>query len=58
MAKERLTPYEEQGNTVSFLLIDDRLVRISGFRRHHQKQKQKLYQSLKRKKYHPGDVDW
>ena len=26
MAKERLTPYEEQGNTVSFLLIDDRLV--------------------------------
>ncbi|WP_438770788.1 copper/silver-translocating P-type ATPase CopB [Enterococcus sp. AZ095b] len=26
IAKERLTPYEEQGNTVSFLLIDDRLV--------------------------------
>lgn len=53
MAKERLTPYEEQGNTVSFLLIDDRLVGLVALGDIIKAEAKTFIQSLKERKITP-----
>ncbi|OBS62129.1 copper-transporting ATPase [Enterococcus mundtii] len=53
MAKERLTPYEEQGNTVSFLLIDDRLVGLVALGDIIKAEAKNFIQSLKERKITP-----